>query len=68
MRLNNSPSFRIGAALTIARCVLVFMGAMLFVILSPYRIEAEGAGVFAILIGIDAAMFASTRGRQRDGG
>jgi hypothetical protein len=36
------------AALTIAGCVLVFMGAMLFVILSPYRIEAEAAGVLTI--------------------
>jgi hypothetical protein len=39
------------AALTIAGCVLVFMDAMLFVILSPYRIVAGGAGVVAVLLG-----------------
>ena len=39
------------AALTIAGCVLVFMDAMLFVILSPYLIVAGGAGVVAVLLG-----------------
>jgi hypothetical protein len=47
-RLAQMPDW---AALTIAGCVLVFMDAMLFVILSPYRIVAAGAGVVAVLLG-----------------
>ena len=56
------------AALTIAGCVLVFMDAMLFVILSPYRIVAGGAAAnsrFSIGIGSPRSRFMGSQTASR---